>query len=58
MTLLFSLLTLVCLLAVTLFAQATGFAVGSLFGLIAAFTFYVVWQARKQQSLAVSVAQE
>lgn len=58
MTFIFSLITLATLLAVTLFAHVTGFAVSSYFGLIAALAAYVIWHARKLQALTVSVAQE
>ncbi|TXR51399.1 hypothetical protein [Reinekea thalattae] len=50
MTFLFSVLTLLALLAVTLVAQSTGMMVSNYFALLGALAFYVVWQARKQGS--------
>ena len=50
MTQLFSALTVLTLFLVAVFAQATGLAAISYFGLMAALTAYSLWQSRKQQA--------
>jgi hypothetical protein len=47
MTVIFSILTVLALLAVAIFAQTTGMAATSYFGLMAVFGVYVIWCARK-----------
>jgi hypothetical protein len=51
MTQLFSALTVLTLFLVAVFAQATGLAAISYFGLMAALAAYSFWQSRKQNAL-------
>lgn len=54
MTYLFSFLTLLLLLAATLFAQSTGMVVTNYFMLIAALVVYVAWKSRKTVKAALT----
>ncbi|TCS35897.1 hypothetical protein [Reinekea marinisedimentorum] len=53
MTLVFSFLTLLMLLAVTLVAQSTGMVVTNYFMLIAALVVYVGWKSRKSVKVSL-----